>query len=180
MTLPANVRVNVGAPFPSLVKQSGPITITKSLGIWTVGFQIINFGDLPPGTDPTQVYVLVFNNLNKVFQRESLSALLSTNSPETIVTSANSPYAPLPTDTFLLVDTTGGPVEIDMPLAAQRNSISLAIKDDKGNAAVNNITIKPTAPETIDGFTHAAPLVINTNYDGILVRPAAAHYVISP
>ncbi len=180
MTLPANIRVNVSAPFPAVVRASAPVTISRQNGIWTVGFSIANLVQFPPGGDPTQAYLLVYNAVNNVFQKISISGLTSTNPPATIVTHANSPYAPLATDTFLLVDTTGGAVEIDMPLAANRNGISLAIKDDKGNAAVNNITIKPTAPETIDGFTNAAPLVINANYDGVNLRPATAHYVIAP
>lgn len=180
MTLPANIRVNIGAPFPSIVRGSGPITIQKTNGIWTVGLGFIQLPSVPGGADPTQIYLLAYNNQTGVFQKISIAGLLSTNSPATIVTSAQSPYPPLATDTFLLVDTTGGPVEIDMPLAAARNNVSLAIKDYKGNAAVNNITIKPTNPETIDGFTHAAPLVINTNFDGVNLRPATALYVIVP
>jgi hypothetical protein len=175
-----NIRVNVGAPFPATVKGGGPVAITKQANIWTVTLQFVGLTALPPGTDPTQVYLLVYNNLAGVFQQTTLAALLSTNAPATIVTHAMSPYPPTAADTFLLVDTTGGAVEIDMPLAAQRNGISLLIKDDKGSAAGNNITIKPTAPETIDGFTNAAPLVINGNYDGVNLRPAAAHYVIAP
>lgn len=38
MTLPANIRVNAAFPFPSLVQGSGPITIYKVNGVWTVGF----------------------------------------------------------------------------------------------------------------------------------------------
>ncbi len=37
MTIPANIRVNTQAPFPSLVKGSGAVTVAKQNGIWTVG-----------------------------------------------------------------------------------------------------------------------------------------------
>lgn len=46
MTLPANIRVNAAFPFPSLVQGSGPITITKVNGIWTVGFDTGLLGPL--------------------------------------------------------------------------------------------------------------------------------------
>lgn len=183
MTLPASIRVNASAPFPATVKASAPVTINKQNGIWTIRFQIANLAVLPGGTDPTKVLLLVYNQLTNVFQQTTLSAITSTNPPETVITVANSPYTPLATDTFLMVDTTGGAIEIDLTAAAARNGVSLVIKDYKGNAAVNNITIKPVgggAPETIDGFTNAAPLKINTNFDGVNLRPRALQYVITP
>lgn len=180
MTLPANIRVNVGAPFPAIVKGSGVITIQKANGIWTVGFSFANLGVMPAGTDPTQAFLLVYNAINGVYQKVSISSVTSVNPPETVITNANSPYVPLSTDTFLMVDTTGGPVEIDLTAAAARNGVSLVIKDYKGNAANNNITIKPNGAETVDGFTNAAPLKINANYDGVNLRPRAGQYVITP
>ena len=39
MALPANIRVNVRAPFPVRVVGSGLITVTKANGIWTIGLQ---------------------------------------------------------------------------------------------------------------------------------------------
>lgn len=38
MTLPPSIRVNTKAAFPSIVQGSGPITIAKVNGVWTVGF----------------------------------------------------------------------------------------------------------------------------------------------
>ena len=38
MNLPANIRVNVQTPFPALVQGSGPITLTKINGVWTIGY----------------------------------------------------------------------------------------------------------------------------------------------
>lgn len=36
MSLPANIRINVGAPFPAIVKGLGPVRIGKQNGVWTV------------------------------------------------------------------------------------------------------------------------------------------------
>jgi hypothetical protein len=75
----------------------------------------------------------------------------------TIVTAAMSPYAPTLADTLLLVDTTGGVVNIQLPLSATRVSsgryIPLTVKDDKENAGVNAINVLRAGAELIDGLT---------------------------
>lgn len=75
----------------------------------------------------------------------------------TVVTFAMSPYTPLLTDTVLLVDTTGGAVVIQMPLAATRVNASgfvpLTVKDDKENADINAISVARAGAELIDGLT---------------------------
>ena len=65
----------------------------------------------------------------------------------------------------------GGPARFGQPLS---------IKDVTGNAAANNITVKPVNPETIDSYTNAAPLVIDANYGGVKLSPGTAKYVIAP
>ncbi len=73
MSTPANIRVNIGAPFPALVKGGGPVTIAKANGIWTVGFQIANLAGMPLGTDPTTVELLLWNTVSKSFQQTTLA-----------------------------------------------------------------------------------------------------------
>lgn len=183
MSTPANIRVNIGAPFPSLVKAVGPATISKRNGIWTVGFSFSGLGQLPVNTPPAQVQLLVYNTANDTFQVTTVAALTGSQLSTTVVTHAMSPYAPTSSDLFLLVDTTGGPVEIDLALAGSRVGAPLSIKDYKGNAAVNNITIKPQgapANETIDGYTNANPLVLSANYDGVRLLPITSAYTIAP
>lgn len=181
MTIVANVRTNWSAPFPSKVKANGPCTISKSNGIWTIGFQISNLAVLPAGTNPANVEVLLYNTSSQTFQHTTVATLLALSivSP-TSISAANSPYSPLVTDSILQVDTSGGPVEIDLTLAATRNGAPLSIKDINGNAASNNITIKPSGSETIDGHTNAAPLKINANYGGFRLNPKTAGYYIAP
>lgn len=95
----------------------------------------------------------------------------------TAVNSGMSPFTPADTDTILLVDTTAGPVTINLPLAASRHGVRLLVKDVAGNARVNNITINPTAPETIEGLPN---LPIVANYGAFQLYPATAKYVIVP
>jgi hypothetical protein len=79
MTLPASVRLNVNIPFPSLVIANGPVTITKSNGIWTAGFNISNLTAVPNGTLASNLEVLVWNTTTQTFQQTTASLLPTQN-----------------------------------------------------------------------------------------------------
>jgi hypothetical protein len=98
----------------------------------------------------------------------------------TPINSASSPYSTLLTDAVLYVDTSGGPIEIDLQPAASRNGLALTIKDVTGNAATNNITIKPNGAETIDGYTNGNPLLVSANFGGFRLNPRTSSYTIAP
>jgi hypothetical protein len=87
------------------------------------------------------------------------------------VTAGMSPYIPPADITILLVDTSAGPVTINLPLAITRGGKTLSIKDAVGNAAVNNITINAT--ETIDGLP---TVTLSTPYAYFEVKPKAGGY----
>lgn len=96
----------------------------------------------------------------------------------TSVTAAGSPYVPLSTDTVLYVDTTAGPVVINLRPAVQRLSVPLAIKDIGGAAFTNNITINPSGAETIDSLL-AFP--INSDFGGVVLNPrSGVGYTVAP
>ena len=82
---------------------------------------------------------------------------IKVNNP-TAVAFAASPYTVLSTDTVLLVDTTAGAVELDLPAVASSSGRTLVIKDEGGNAATNAITIDPNASETLDGSATSATI----------------------
>lgn len=90
------------------------------------------------------------------------------NSP-TFVTSGST-YDSVATDTRILVDkTVGSPTTINL-LGGALYSQRVLVKDLKGDAATNPITV--TFPGTFDGV--ASPLTINTNYGWIWFNPLAA------
>lgn len=93
----------------------------------------------------------------------------------TVVTFAMSPYTPVITDTVLLVDTTGGAVSIQMPLAAARLAatgyVPLIVKDDKGNSQVNAISVLRAGAELIDGLT---TYPIDARYASVNFQPKAS------
>lgn len=99
----------------------------------------------------------------------------------TVVTFAMSPYAPSITDTYLLVDTTGGAVTIQLPLSAARLGASgyvpLTVKDDTRNAAANVISVVRSGAELIDGFI-TYPLDANAIATTFLPKAAGGYDVV--
>ncbi len=67
------------------------------------------------------------------------------------VTFAMSPYTVLTTDYFISVDSSGGPVTINLPDSPTTND-QFIIKDRLGTSATNNITVKSlSGVTTVDG-----------------------------
>lgn len=95
----------------------------------------------------------------------------------TAVNFAMSPYTVLPTDTYLAVDSSGGPITINLSLAAARTGFALVVKDTGGQAQTNNIAINRAGAETIDGLTQ---VVINANYGGYSLGPKTGGYTLLP
>lgn len=101
MTLP-NIRINAQVPFPSLVKGSGPITLTKTSGIWTVA---LDFIDLPvlATVDLTHKFMLVYDNVTGSFLNTSVANLLglglqfNNTASTTALVNGNNNNVPLPT-----------------------------------------------------------------------------------
>jgi hypothetical protein len=78
LNAPVNVQVQVPVPFPALVTGSGPITINKQNGIWTVGYSVANIqvqNPPLPAAQPTD-YVTVWDSVAQTFVNVPLSALV--------------------------------------------------------------------------------------------------------
>lgn len=177
MTLPANIRINMSAPFPALVKGSGLVTLTKQNGIWTAGFSIANVAVMPQATDPAVVSMLLWNSALNTFQQTTLAQLFAAPIAPTNIGFANSPYVPLVSDSILFVDTSGGPVIINLTAAAARLNRPLSIKDVTGNAVANNVTINRSGAETIDGQVSR---LIDWPYGGFRLGPGTARWLTLP
>lgn len=172
MTLPANVRVNAQLPFPSLVYGTGPITIGKVNGIWTVGFTISAFGSInPPIPNYPTDYLLGWDAVNSVFFKVSITNLAAAVSSiggarnQRSVTAT--PIVVATTDQVLNCNI-GGAAACALPAAATRNGIPLTF-NDLGQATAHNITLTPNGAETIDGVN--APVVIKNNWGWITLMP---------
>lgn len=93
----------------------------------------------------------------------------------TEIDNTDSPYTVLATDYALHVDTTGGPVTIDLAAIAGQANRVLLIKDSGGDAAANNITIDASGAETIDGLT---TLVLNVDYESVQLQGGSAEWLV--
>lgn len=78
------------------------------------------------------------------------------------------PYLVQNTDTVLWVDTSVGPVTINMPVGSARNGRQLQVKDAAGQAAANPISLVVAGAGTVDGLD---PYPIDVNYGGVTLYP---------
>lgn len=172
MTLPANVRVNTAVPFPALVLPSGPITIAKNNGVWTIGFTITAFGSQIPlvGNYPTD-FLLAWDAVNQTFFKVSITNLISSLSLNGGARNQRSvtttPIVVATTDQILNCNISSGPAACTLPSAASRGGIPVTFKD-LGQAAAHNITITALGGDTIDG---AATYVLSGNRAWVTLVP---------
>ena len=79
MGLPANIRIQTPVPFPNLVQGSGPITVNKMNGIWTIGYSTAGLpvqGVPQAGSFPT-TFVVAYDSVAKTTYNLPLSAFSS-------------------------------------------------------------------------------------------------------
>lgn len=165
------IRVNTLVPFPSLVQGSGPVTIGKVKGIWTVGFSVTGLtNSLPSNANFPTDYVMVWDNIAKAFFSISLSQLVA----PTQASATASPYVVQATDDVVLCNLAGA-LAITLPAANTRGGMPLTIKDVSGAAAAHNITANRAGADLIDG---AATAVISTNYGALRLLPIATGWSI--
>jgi hypothetical protein len=157
MTQPANVRVNIGSPFPRMVKGAGFIIVAKIKGIWTIEPAYQKLAEIFAFADPTTKLVVLYDALTKAYNTISLAtfAAQAVNSYRTVTAAGDVNVAP--GDVVILMDKlVGAATNIVLPLSAARNGLPLTVKDLKYDANANNIRFVLADAETIDGFNQAA------------------------
>lgn len=102
-----------------------------------------------------------------------LQIMAIANPPPTTITSVMSPYTVLATDRILLVNTSVGPVTINMMAGAARGGLDIEIKDDTGNARTNAISVVRNGADLIDGLT---TYPIDSNFAAVKFQPKATGY----
>ena len=145
--IPANVRVNIGAPFPSLVKGSpqGLIAVAKQNGIWTVTLNYAAMGLTPVIADPNNSYVLIYNPLTGLYAVVPISTITSNKSVRIITTVG--PQAAQPADDVIIIKQAVA-AAFNLTVDWSARTKPLRVVDGRGDAAVNNITITPTAGQS--------------------------------
>ena len=173
MTLPASIRVNVRASFPSLVGGAAFISVNKSNGIWSIAPNYLSLAQAPAIT-PTMI-IAVQDTLTGVFSYVPASSLAS-NTGYRIVTTVGA-VSVLATDTVILLNKSpSGASTLNLPASSSRSGVPIIIKDITGDANTNNDTIVPASGETIDGLSAAAAAangiaVIDVDYGSRTLYP---------
>jgi len=86
----------------------------------------------------------------------------------TVVIQAGASYSPQTTDVLIIVQKTiGSPTTINLPLSTTKIGFYY-IKDGKGDAGTNTVTVAAAGGETIDG---AASIALPGNYGVMQVAP---------
>ncbi len=167
MSLPANIRVNVRAPFPTRVQGSAFISVSKANGVWTIApnYQLLANNVLTP-TQIIAVQDISTGAWSFVYATLFVAAALANY--RTITTAGI--VTVLPTDNVLLFNKSpSGTSTINLPASATRSGAPVSAKDLTGDANTNNITFVPLSGETIDGFSASAAAangvaVVDVNY----------------
>lgn len=116
---------------------------------------------------------VIVSNLN-IVTIDTTTGQLGSQSPSTFnailnvtnIDNSVSPYTVLDTDQFISIDTTSGAVTVLLPDSTNTGRY-IVMKDSKGNAFTNNITITTVSgTDLIDGLTTR---VINVNYQSMQV-----------
>lgn len=166
MGLPATVRVNTTVNFPSLVFGTGPIVVTKSNGVWTVGFSMaaLTVQTPPPANYATDYFLMWDSVANTFFNVPLIGSAFGRSRLQRSVTAT--PIVVAANDEILNcnINTVSA---CPLPAASSRNGLPLTFKD-LGQAAANNITITPNGAETIDG---ASTFVMKNNRQAVTLVP---------
>ncbi len=115
---PPKIRVSTQVPFPAMVRGSGPVTIAKASGVWTVGFSVAGLNSIaPPIASYATDFLFGWDTVNKQFFQISLTNVLAVpvTSPPVTETLA---YAVGQSDSSIILNNAGG-VTLTLPAAAQ-------------------------------------------------------------
>jgi len=149
-----------------------------TFGTGSTAFQISSSGAVQisnaytlPTTAGTANYVLTTNGSSAASWQPAGTGGLTITS----VAHAASPYTVLAADEFIAVDCSGGVVTIKLPNAPSTGR-EIYIKDSKGNAGTNNISVTTVGGTvTIDGQT---TYTMSTNYQSISVVFDGSNYEV--
>jgi hypothetical protein len=170
MTLPANIRVNVGAPFPAVVKSSAGLSIQKANGIWTIGlgYPQLSVQPEPPPNNFATDYVAVFDSVAQTYFLLPLSSVGTGGERKQRSVTAG-PVTINATDQILHLNLTASLI-ITLPAYTSRAGVPLTFKDVGMQASANPITIAAAAGEFIDGSF--ASIMLSQNGQSIVLTPA--------
>jgi len=175
MTLPATIRVNVRAPFPTQVTGSAFITVAKASGIWSIK---PDFTVLAQASTVDVNKVIAIQDLvsKSFFYTTAVNFIFGALNSYRIITTTGA-VTPLTGDVVILFQKgASGASSYTLPAASSRGGAPIIVKDMTGDANTNNITIIPATGETIDGLSASAAAangiaLIDKDYGARLLFP---------
>lgn len=175
--LPANIRVNVRVPFPTLVQGANFIGLSKSNGVWTIQGDYTQLASLLALADLPTAQLAIYDPLTKQYNTVTVAQLIASGLSSYRVQVNGGTVIVGASDVVILMDqAVPAAVDIQLPASAARNGIPVTVKDYAGVSNANPLTFVPLAGESIDGFSAAAAAangaaVLNTNYGKKTVYP---------
>ena len=130
------------------------------------GGQMTDLPSYPGGNDPTALFELVSpgneeEGVNYSITAAEMAVLIGVAAYDNNIITSGATYNSVNTDTRILIDKTVGSATSVVLLAGASYGQPILVKDAKGDADVNPITVTFTGGELMDGLTQ---VVINTPY----------------
>lgn len=174
MTVP-QARVNIQAPFPAFVRPTGPITLTKQNGVWSIGFNAQGVPSIviPPSGLPNEWIVAFSNSAGQTFSVSlaDLSNQIATEIragavAQKLITAS---YIPVQGDVILNLNINQANQTITLPDAAAWAGQPLEFMDVGPHCTEFPVQINPAAGQTINGQPN---FTMDTDYQYLKLVPA--------
>jgi hypothetical protein len=141
--------------FPANTYGGVGLDVAYANGAYTINIDYSEFNPISniPSTDIPNLYVLLWNALTNIYELAPITLVGQVYTlGNTVVLTAPGPYPVGANDSVIAVNqTVPAPMVLNLPLAFNKK-VPVHISDTAMNAGVNNITINPTSPETINGL----------------------------
>lgn len=167
-----SLKARVLVRFPATVNGSDGIEVTKSGNVYTIGEDFLSLTELDPADIDNAFLKVEVDGAYYYYGIDTLAgdigeAVLDDFMTPTVITAAGDLTITSAHHYVVLNKTSGAATGITLPASAARVG-PVRIKDGKGDASSNNITLTPDGSETIDGLSS---WVISFDYAGVLLVP---------
>jgi hypothetical protein len=170
--LPFAYRVNVSAAFPTQVVGKEGVEVSRANGIYTIGSAYETLAPLGSVPVPAQKLLKVYDSITGIYNTLPISVLPSGGGGggyNIATVSAGAGYLAVATDDLIIVNkTSGSATTVTMVASATRTRGPVQIKDGKGDADTNNITVLFNGTEKADNFTS---IIISTKFGSVSLAP---------
>lgn len=175
--LPFAYRVNVSAAFPTQVVGKEGVEVSRANGIYSIGSAYETLAALGSIPIPDNKLIKVWDRITGIYNTFPMSLLEGSGGGSgggynivSVTTGAG--YLAAVTDDLIIVNkTTGSATMVTMASSTIRTRGPVQIKDGKGDANTNNITVAFTGTEKADNFT---TIVIHTPFGSVSLAPNPA------